>query len=68
MRVMVLNALGALLWAAAVTAAGYAFSGVVEALLPAIRHCEEYLFLAVLAGGVLLGLLGLARRRRKGRA
>ena len=68
MRFMMLNALGAFFWAVAVTAAGYAFSGVVEALLPAIRHYEEYLFLAVLAGGVLLGLLGLARRRRKGRA
>lgn len=63
MRFMLLNALGALIWAAAITAAGYAFSNAVAALLPQIRHYEEYLFVTVLAAGVLLGLLGYARRK-----
>lgn len=64
-RFMVLNALGALLWAVAVTTAGYAFSNVMDALLPQIRHYEEYLFLTVLAAGALFGLLAYARRRER---
>ncbi|MBI3343771.1 MAG: DedA family protein [Gammaproteobacteria bacterium] len=63
-RFMALNALGALLWAVvAVTTAGYAFSNVMDTLLPQIRHYEEYLFLTVLAAGALLGLLGYAWRK-----
>ena len=42
--------------------AGYAFSNAVEALLPQIRHYEEYLFAAVLAVGVLIWLTGRVRR------
>lgn len=64
-RFMVLNALGALLWAVAVTTAGYAFSNVMDALLPQMRYYEEYLFLTVLAAGALLGLLDYARRKRR---
>jgi membrane protein DedA with SNARE-associated domain len=63
LRFMLLNALGAILWAVVVTAAGYAFSNVVELLLPEIGRSEEYLFLAVLAAGMLFVLLRLLRRR-----
>lgn len=66
-RFMALNALGAFFWAVAVTAAGYAFSGAVDALMPQIRHYEEYLFLTVLAAGALFGLIGHARRKLRER-
>lgn len=65
-RFLALNAFGALLWAVAVAVAGYAFSNAVEALLPQIRHYEEYLFAAVLAAGVLVWTIGRVRRARAG--
>lgn len=65
MRFMLLNALGAAVWAVAVTSAGYAFSNVVDWLLPEIRRSEEYLFLAVLAAGMLFVLLRYLRHRRR---
>ncbi len=65
-RFLALNALGALLWAVVVAVAGYAFSNAVEALLPQIRHYEEYLFAAVLAAGVLVWTIGRLRRARAG--
>lgn len=65
-RFLALNALGALVWAVVIVAAGYAFSNAVEALLPQIRHYEEYFFAAVLAVGVLVWVLGRARRARAG--
>ncbi len=63
-RFMVLNALGAILWAVVVTAAGYAFSNVIDALLPQIRRYEEYLLLTVVVCGVLLWIIGRVRRTR----
>lgn len=63
-RFLALNALGALLWAVVVAATGYAFSNAVEALLPQIRHYEEYLFAAVLAAGVIIWVIARARRAR----
>jgi len=62
LQFVVLNALGALIWAVAVAAAGYAFSNALEALMPQIRHYEEYLFIGVLAAGVLVWLIRRARR------
>lgn len=61
-RFLLLNALGALLWALVVAVAGYAFSNAVEALLPQIRHYEEYLFAGVLAAGILAWIIGRVRR------
>lgn len=65
-RFLALNALGALVWAVVVVAAGYAFSNAVEALLPQIRRYEEYLFAAVLAVGVLLWVIGRVWHGRAG--
>lgn len=61
LRFVVLNAFGALIWSVAVAAAGYAFSNVLEALMPQIRHYEEYLFIGVLVVGVLVWLIRRAR-------
>lgn len=62
LRFVVLNAFGALIWSV-VVAASYAFSNALEALMPQIRHYEEYLFIGVLAAGVLVRLI---RRVRSG--
>lgn len=63
LQFVALNALSALVWAVVVAAAGYAFSGAIEALMPQIRHYEEYLFTGVLAVGVLVWLIRRARSR-----
>jgi membrane protein DedA with SNARE-associated domain len=60
---VVLNALGALIWAVAVATAGYAFSNVLEVLMPQVRHYEEYLFISVLAAGAVVWLIGCVVRR-----
>jgi membrane protein DedA with SNARE-associated domain len=62
LQFVVLNALGALIWAVAVAAAGYAFSNALEVLMPQIRHYEEYLFIGVLVTGILVWLIRRARR------
>jgi len=62
LQFVVLNALGALVWTVAVAAAGYAFSNVLETLMPQIRHYEEYLFIGVLAAGVVVWLLTRKKR------
>lgn len=59
----VLNALGALVWAIAVVAAGYAFSNALEAAMSQIRDYEEYLFIGVLVVGILVWLVKYARSR-----
>ena len=61
LQFVVLNTFGALIWVVAVAAAGYAFSNALEALMPQIRHYEEYLFIGVLAVGVLVWLIRLPR-------
>lgn len=61
LQFVMLNALGALIWAVAVAAAGYAFSNALEALMPQIQHYEEYLFIGVLAAGILVWLIRRAR-------
>ena len=40
----------------------YVFSNALEALMPQIRHYEEYLFISVLAVGVLVWLIRRAKR------
>lgn len=62
LQFIVLNVLGALIWAVSVAAAGYVFSNTLEALMPQIRHYEEYLFISVLAVGVLVWLIRHAKR------
>lgn len=59
---VLLNALGALIWAAIVTTLGYAFSNAIEAGMPQIRHYEEYVFIGVLALGALVWLIRRAKR------
>ena len=62
LQFVVLNTLGALVWAVAVAAAGYAFSNAIETLMPQIHHYEEYLFIGVLAVGVMVWLFRHKKR------
>lgn len=62
LQFVVLNAFGALIWAVVVAAAGYAFSNAIETLLPQIHHYEEYLFIGVLAAGVVVWLIRHKKR------
>ncbi len=63
-RYLLLNALGALVWATVLTVAAYHFGAALEGLLGNLRRYELYVLGALLLGGVLLWLrrLHLARR------
>ncbi len=67
LRFMLLNALGAMLWATLLASMGWAFGEAAKAVLGELRHVEGWLLL----GGVMLGLLAWAGRfalhRRRGR-
>jgi membrane protein DedA with SNARE-associated domain len=62
-RFLVLNLLGAGLWAGAVGGAGYAFGEVLERLLPALREVEEGVLGVLAVGAVGLHLLRRWRNR-----
>lgn len=63
LRFAVLNVVGAVLWALAVTGAGYGFGAAAAALIADLRRYEEGLLVGILAAGFLLWLW---RRRRNG--
>lgn len=60
---VVLNAFGAIIWAVIIATLGYAFSNAIEALLPQIRHYEEYVFIGVLVLGALVWLIVRVKNR-----
>lgn len=61
---VLLNALGALIWAIIVVTLGYAFSNAIEGLLPQIRQYEAYFFLGVLLLGALVWIIMHAKNRQ----
>jgi membrane protein DedA with SNARE-associated domain len=63
LRFLLLNLLGAVLWAASVTLAGYAFGQAFELILGDIRRFEEVLVAALALAGVLVW--GWRRRAEK---
>lgn len=63
-RFAAFNALGALLWAAAVSAVGWMLGAAAQALLGELRHIEGWLFVGLLAA---LAIVALVRRRRASR-
>ena len=60
---VLLNALGAIIWAVIIATLGYAFSNAIEALMPQIRHYEEYIFIGVLVVGAVVWLIMRVRNR-----
>jgi len=67
-RFVVLNALGALLWAGAVGGAGWFFGEAAQRLLGRLQHLEGWLLLALLLTGAGVWLARRRRLRRTGRA
>lgn len=67
-RFALFNLLGAILWAALVLGAGYAFGLAIEAFLADLKHLEGFILLAILAAGLSIWVvrqrLGAARRRK----
>ncbi len=64
LRFVLLNALGAIAWAAVVAGGGYLFGNALEGILGNIRHYEKILFIVVALAGALVWALYLVRRSR----
>ena len=64
-RFLVLNLIGAAVWAAAVSYLGYSLGEAAEALLGQIRRYELGIFAAIAALGTILWGVHFARRRRQ---
>ena len=64
-RFVLLNALGAIVWAGIVASGGYLFGNALEGLLGNIRHYEKILFVLVTLAGALVWALYIYRRHRK---
>lgn len=64
-KFIILNALGAAVWAICVGTAGYLFGSVLAGLLGDLRHLELHIMAAILLGGMLLWLVRLYIKRRK---
>jgi membrane protein DedA with SNARE-associated domain len=65
LRFVLLNAIGAVVWAAIVAGGGYLFGNALEGLLGNIRHYEKILFVLVTLAGALVWALYIYRRHRK---
>ncbi len=65
LRFVLLNALGAIVWAAIVAGGGYLFGNALEGILGNIRHYEKMLFALVAISGAVVWVLYLVRRHRK---
>jgi membrane protein DedA with SNARE-associated domain len=62
LRFMVLNAIGALIWAAVIAGLGYAFGQAIELFLHDVRRYEFVLLLVIAAVGAVFWMLRRARR------
>lgn len=65
LRFVLLNAIGAIVWAAIVAGGGYLFGNALEGILGNIRHYEKILFVMVVLVGAVVWALYLVRRDRK---
>ena len=66
-RFVVLNMIGAALWAALVVGAGYAFGFAMEAWLADLKRIEELVLIGILAAGVAAWIWRRARPSRAGK-
>ena len=60
-----LNAAGALVWAAAVASGGYLFGHALEVFIGKLKSYEIYIMASVAMVGVLIWVFHLYRRRRR---
>lgn len=61
----VLNAVGALVWAAAVASGGYLFGHALEVFIGKIKHYEVQVFTIIAVIGILIWIFHFYRRRRQ---
>ena len=66
-RFMVLNVLGAALWAVSVGAAGYAFGHGLELMLDRVHHVEGHVLWGMAVLGAIAAVVHHVRRKRRGR-
>ena len=64
LRFVLLNALGAMVWAGIVAGGGYLFGNALEGILGNIRHYEKMLFVLVALAGAVVWAIYLVRRSR----
>jgi membrane protein DedA with SNARE-associated domain len=64
-RFVVLNAIGAVLWATTVAAGGYVFGQALEIVIGDIKHFEFHILMAMVCIGVLIWLIHLYRRKER---
>ena len=63
-RFILLNAIGALLWATTVGSGGYYFGSALEAVIKNIKHYEIEVLLAIAGAGALIWILYFYRRKK----
>lgn len=66
-RFVVLNAIGAVVWAVALAYAGYLFGEAVQLFFHNLARMELYVFAGLAVAAVLVWIVGLMRRRRRAR-
>jgi len=64
-KFVLLNAVGALVWAIAVGAGGYLFGNAIEALIGNIKHYELQAFAGIAVIGALIWIIYFNRRRKR---
>lgn len=65
---LLLNALGAMIWAIAVGTGGYLFGNVLKIFIANVKRYELYAFAAIAAVGAVIWIVRLANRRRRAMA
>lgn len=63
MKFIILNALGALVWAVAVGTGGYLFGNALKVVIGNIKHYELEVFGLIAAAGILIWIIYLYRRK-----
>ena len=64
-KFIILNIIGAFIWAVAVGAGGYLFGQAMEAVLGHLKKFETALFLAIALGGIGFWIFHLVRKRKR---
>ena len=64
---LILNILGALVWAVAIGVSGYSFGNVFEWVIGDVERCELRLFLGLAAVGVIVWCAHWLRRQKAGK-
>lgn len=64
-RFIILNAIGAILWAVIISAGGYLFGFAVEAVIKDIKRYEIEVIFGIVLIGVILWIIRLMKERRK---